>query len=85
MTQEENAYNQLLEGIKNYVDKCIADCGKDITFNALVIQAQDGDYKILLNGVEYNHVKTIGGECNINDCVYVLVPQGNYSNMVILK
>ena len=40
---------------------------------------------IELNGVKYNGITTIGGTCSLNEMVRVMIPQGQYNNMFILK
>jgi transcriptional regulator with XRE-family HTH domain len=49
------------------------------------MEAIEDEYTVEINGVEYSHVSTTGGRCNIYETVHVLVPQGNFSNMFILK
>ena len=82
---EKNAYQQLLEGIQYYVDKVVSD-NQEKTFTARIVSAEeDGTYTINLNGVKYSNISTIGGSCSVNETVRVLVPQGQYNNMFILK
>ena len=86
MDKYENAVEQLKSGIKTYIDKKTIEIPCDRTFTALVTKInQNGTYEILLNGVKYNNIKTIGGTCYVNETVKVLVPQNNYNNMFILK
>ena len=86
MDKYENAVEQLKSGIKTYIDKKAIEIPCDRTFTALVTKInQNGTYEILLNGVKYNNIKTIGGTCYVNETVKVLVPQNNYNNMFILK
>lgn len=86
MNKYENAVDQLKEGIKTYINKKTDEIPCDRTFTALVTKVNsNGTYAVLLNGVEYNHIKTIGGTCYVNETVKVLVPQNNYNNMFILK
>lgn len=79
------AYEQLLQGIKSYVDKCLAESNRDITTTAKVVEADEDEYTIELNGIKYSGVSTIGGICSINEMVRVMIPQGQYNNMFILK
>lgn len=84
--REKNAYDQLLQGIQSFVKKCVNESNRDITTTARIISIQsDGSYNIDLNGVEYKNIDTIGGECTLNEMVRVVIPQGQYNNMFILK
>ena len=86
MDKYTNAVEQLKSGIKDYVNKRLDDITCDKTYSALVVNKyNDNSYDIVLNGVKYNKIKTIGGYCNVNEIVKVLVPQNNYNNMFILK
>ena len=86
MNKYENAVDQLKKGIEIYIDKKTDEITCDKTFTALVTKVNsNGTYAVSLNGVEYNHIKTIGGTCYVNETVKVLVPQNNYNNMFILK
>ena len=82
--KDKIAYEQLLQGIKSYVDKCLAE-NKEITTTAKIIEIDEDEYTIELNGVQYSGVSTIGGTCTINEMVKVMIPQGQYNNMFILK
>ena len=82
---ERNAYQQLLEGITFYIDKVVSD-NKEKTMTARVISIQkDGSYTIDLEGKQYSNIGTIGGVCTVNEMVKVMIPQGQYNNMFILK
>lgn len=84
--REKNAYDQLLQGIQSFVKKCVNESNRDITTTARIVSIQsDGSYNIDLNGVEYKNIDTIGGECTLNEMVRVVIPQGQYNNMFILK
>lgn len=85
MNRDEIAYKKLLQGIQNYTQECLARCGYDKTYTAIITNIVPNGYTILLNGNIYNNVPTIGGTCVINETVKVVVPQNNYSNMFILK
>ena len=82
--KDKIAYEQLLRGIQSYVDKCLAE-NKEITTTARVVGIENGLYTIELNGVKYNGITTIGGTCSLNEMVRVMIPQGQYNNMFILK
>ena len=84
--REKNAYDQLLQGVQSFVKKCVNESNRDITTTARIVSIQsDGSYNIDLNGVEYKNIDTIGGECALNEMVKVMIPQGQYNNMFILK
>lgn len=84
--REKNAYDQLLQGVQSFVKKCVNESNRDITTTARIVSIQsDGSYNIDLNGVEYKNIDTIGGECTLNEMVRVIIPQGQYNNMFILK
>lgn len=86
MDKNKNAVEQLKEGISVYVDKKLDNIPFDRTFTALITKVSSNNtYSVLLNGVEYNNIRTIGGSCYINETVKVVVPQNNYNNMYILK
>lgn len=85
MNESKNAYNQLLYGIQKYVEKCVDESKRDITLNALVKNIKSDGYDIIINGVQYNNIQTLGGVCHVNEIVKVLIPQNNYNDMVILK
>ena len=82
--KDKIAYEQLLRGIQSYVDKCLAE-NKEITTTARVVGIENGLYTIELNGVKYSGIDTIGGTCTINEMVKVMIPQGQYNNMFILR
>ena len=81
--KDKIAYEQLLRGIQSYVDKCLAE-NKEITTTAKVVEIDEDEYTIELNGVKYNGITTIGGTCSLNEMVRVMIPQGQYNNMFIL-
>lgn len=84
--REKNAYDQLLQGVQSFVKKCVNESNRDITTTARIVSIQsDESYNIDLNGVEYKNIDTIGGECALNEMVRVVIPQGQYNNMFILK
>ena len=82
--KDKIAYEQLLRGIQSYVDKCLAE-NKEITTTAKIVEIDEDEYTIELNGVQYSGVSTIGGTCSLNEMVKVMIPQGQYNNMFILK
>ena len=83
--KDKIAYEQLLQGVQSYVKKCLAESDRDITTTARVVEVNEDLYTIELNGVEYSGIDTIGGTCIVNEIVRVMIPQGQYNNMFILK
>jgi hypothetical protein len=88
MNKFDEAVNSLKEGIKIYVDKAIENIKADKTYTAIVTgiySSDDNTYNIKLNGQEYNNIRTINNiTFNINDIIFVLIPMGNYNNMIII-
>lgn len=86
MEKAENAYNQLLNGIKDYVLSTSENIPRDITGSATIRRVNgNGTYDIMFGNVVYTNIKTLGGICKPNETVKVLIPQGQYNNMFILK
>ena len=78
----------LSDGIQRYVDDAVENVKADKTYTALVTgiySADDNTYNIILNGVNYNDIPTMGGTCAINETVHVVFPCGNSNNMYINK
>ena len=86
MEKDKIAYEQLLQGIQSYVNKCLEESNRDITTTGKIVEVvEDGGYTVEINGVQYSDIDTIGGECALNEMVKVVIPQGQYNNMFILK
>ena len=86
MEKDKIAYEQLLQGIQSYVNKCLEESNRDITTTGKIVEVvEDGGYTVEINGVQYSDIDTIGGECTLNEIVRVAIPQGQYNNMFILK
>lgn len=86
MEKDKIAYEQLLQGIQSYVNKCLGESNRDITTTGKIVEVvEDGGYTVEINGVQYSDIDTIGGECALNEMVRVMIPQGQYNNMFILK
>ena len=86
MEKDKIAYEQLLQGIQSYVNKCLGESNRDITTTGKIVEVvEDGGYTVEINGVQYSDIYTIGGECTLNEMVKVIIPQGQYNNMFILK
>ena len=86
MEKDKIAYEQLLQGIQSYVNKCLVESNRDITTTGKIVEVvEDGGYTVEINGVQYSDIYTIGGKCTLNEMVKVVIPQGQYNNMFILK
>ena len=86
MEKDKIAYEQLLQGIQSYVNKCLEESNRDITTTGKIVEVvEDGGYTVEINGVQYSDIDTIGGKCALNEMVRVVIPQGQYNNMFILK
>lgn len=86
MEKDKIAYEQLLQGIQSYVNKCLAESNRDITTTGKIVGiVEDGGYTVEINGVQYSDIDTIGGECTLNEMVKIVIPQSQYNNMFILK
>ena len=86
MEKDKIAYEQLLQGIQSYVNKCLGESNRDITTTGKIVEVvEDGGYTVEINGVQYSDIDTIGGKCALNEIVKVVIPQGQYNNMFILK
>ena len=86
MEKDKIAYEQLLQGIQSYVNKCLGESNRDITTTGKIVEVvEDGGYTVEINGVQYSDIYTIGGKCTLNEMVRVVIPQGQYNNMFILK
>ena len=86
MEKDKIAYEQLLQGVQSYVNKCLEESNRDITTTGKIVEVvEDGGYTVEINGVQYSDIDTIGGECALNEMVRVVIPQGQYNNMFILK
>lgn len=84
--KDKNAYNQLLKGISSYVKKIVGESSVDVTYNATIKSVNaNNTYTIDLNRHLYNNIPTIGGYCKVGEVVKVLVPQRQFSSMIILK
>lgn len=84
MDEEQKAYQKLMQGIQNYVKDMVYKYS-DKTYTGIIKSVDDDGYTVSINGIEYPNITTIGGTCAIQETVRVLVPQGRFSNMFILK
>lgn len=86
MNENEQALSQLQQGIISYIDAKIDKMPFDITKSGVITKVnENGTYEVSINGVKYDKIKSIGGECKLNEAVNILIKQNNYNTMVILK
>lgn len=87
MDINEKAIQELMNGIEIYVKQLISSAEYDKTKRAriMAINSDSGTYTVLLDGTNYEGIKTRGGSCSINDMVWIKIPLNNYNNMYIEK
>lgn len=86
MNEIKQAYNSLKNGVEQYVEYKIETCNRDITEVGIITEVlENNKYNVEINNTNYKSVSTIGGSCQLNETVNVLVKQGNYNNLIILK
>lgn len=73
------------KGTIRYNKKQIDDAPYDKTKTGIIKGVSNNGYTVLIDGVEYNNVPTIGGGCLVNETVRVVYPQNKMNNMFILK
>lgn len=83
--KDKVAYEQLLQGIQFYVNKCLVESNRDITTTGKIVGIENDEYIVEVGNVQYSGINTIGGTCTVNEIVKVMIPQGQYNNMFILK
>lgn len=81
----KNIVDNLMEGIKFYINERIKFAPYDRTDTAIVKGISEFGYVISYNNVLYSDIKTIGGICSINETVKIMIPQNNMNNIFILK
>lgn len=81
----KNIVDNLMEGIKFYINERIKFAPYDRTDTAIVKGISEFGYVISYNNVLYSDIKTIGGTCSINETVKIMIPQNNMNNIFILK
>lgn len=81
----EDIVDNLIEGITFYIAEKIKTAPYDKTDTAIIKGTSDFGYIIEYNHKQYSDVKTIGGSCNLNETVRIMIPQNNMSNVFILK
>ena len=86
MDDSRRAYDKLIKGIQDFVMNVVSKSADKTYIGIIKNVNSDGTYKVSLNRVEYDNVPTaIGNPCHVNETVYVTIPQGNVSNIFILK
>lgn len=83
MSDITDAIQKMIEGIISAVDKKVDDAAYDKTIKARITEvAGNNKYKVYFNGNTY----TIKGKntYEVNDIVYVMIPQNNYNEMFIV-
>lgn len=86
MNKEQNAYEQLTKGIKIYVNKEVDSAKFDKTYIGRITTINSNNtYSVEINTLIYDNIKTMGGECELNEMVKIKAPQNNMNNMYIEK
>jgi len=80
----KNALDKLIDGILLAIDKKLNNAPYDKTYKGRITEIiSEKKYKVSFNGNTYtaksNNVH------NVNDIVYVLVPQNNYKDLFIIN
>lgn len=81
----KNIVDNLMEGIKFYINEKLKTASYDRTDTAIVKGISEFGYVISYNNTLYSDVKTTGGTCSINETVKIVIPQNNINNIFILK
>ena len=83
MSEYIEALQELAKQLKTFVDKRIKRAKFDRTVRGRIIELLPNDkYKVQIDGNNYTVKGKIG--YSINDLVYVLIPQNNYKDMIII-
>ena len=84
MSDNKQASNAILKGIKHLIDKEIENLPIDKTFTGLIKEVkEDNLYNVLKQGKIYTNIPSIFDGLKIYDSVKVKIPQGQYSQMYI--
>lgn len=90
----EQAKEQLMTGIKVYVDRAINTANFDKTYNGFITDREKdssgnytGLYSVMINGNVYTGISTLNNAKTFakGSPVIVLAPMNNFSNLVILN
>lgn len=76
---------KLKESVMLYIDEKLDKAPFDKTDTAIITGTSEFGYTLIFKGKEYRDIKTIGGSCQANETVNIMIPQNNMSNMFILK
>lgn len=84
--ENNNEAKYIIDAINILVENKIKKLST-MTYDGRITQASGGNYKVLINGIEYPNIKTMYGVStfNVGDIVKVLVVQNNFSNMCIYE
>lgn len=86
MNKEKNAYEELKKGIRFLVEENVKNINRDVTLIGRISKVNaNGTYNAYINNIEYKNIPTIGGSCENNETVNILIKQNNYNDMIILK
>lgn len=84
MSLMKDALQQLQEGILLAVNKSIDNAKYDKTIRGRITKILNNNmYEVMINGSIYNIKSRLSHE--VNDVVYILIPQNNYNDMFILS
>lgn len=84
MSDNKQASNAILKGIKHLIDKEIENLPIDKTFTGLIKEVkEDNLYDALIQGKIYTNIPSLFTGLNINETVKIKVPQNQYSQMYI--
>lgn len=83
MSEISDAIQAMQEGILLAIDKKISEASFDKTYTGRIVSViSETKYKVLINGIEYTAKSN--ALFKLNDVVTIIVPQNNYSNMLIV-
>lgn len=84
MSDNKQASNAILKGIKHLINKEIENISADKTYTGIIQNIkEDNLYDVLINGNLYTNLPSIFTDLKIYDSVKVKIPQGQYSQMYI--
>lgn len=84
MSDNKQASNAILKGIRYLINKEIENISADKTFTGLIKEIkEDNLYDVLIQGKVYTNIPSLFTGLNINETVKIKVPQNQYSQMYI--
>lgn len=84
MSDNKQASNAILKGIRYLINKEIENVSADKTFTGLIKEIkEDNLYDVLIQGKVYTNIPSLFTGLNINETVKIKVPQNQYSQMYI--